>query len=79
MNRIVIYPLAFLLVVMFLTSGCISQDNSGVDNAKDCSYYCAQEGYEAVNNSCISFADCGESYTPVPADICEGLELCCCG
>lgn len=58
-------------------------DNSPVDESSDeydCNYYCRQDGYQkAIDDDCIIITDCNEPYIPVPADNCEGLELCCCG
>jgi len=62
-----------LIAILFL-SGCTT-----TEPVKDCNYYCSLEGYQgATDSSCISFSECNDPYMPLTADVCEGIELCCC-
>ena len=71
--------IVFAFIAIFAVSGCTSSDNGGGEPASDCDYYCLQEGYgQATDSSCVSFTSCDDPNNPVSADMCEGLELCCC-
>lgn len=78
MKNITSIALILSLLSVMVLSGCTTA-NENTNTAKDCNYYCSQEGYgNAINASCVSFTTCNNPNTPISADICEGIDLCCC-
>ncbi len=74
-------------LIIFLLAGCTEGTQRAKDSdsnketpAMDCNYYCSQQGYGkgAVKSECITFTECNEPYEPISAEICSGIDLCCC-
>ncbi len=66
--------IGIIIIAIILISGCAT-----TQPIKDCNYYCSQEGLAvATNEGCIPFNECNDPDEPLTAEICEGVELCCC-
>ena len=66
--------IGILIIAVIFVSGCAT-----TETVKDCNYYCSQEGHSSATDSvCITFNECNDPDIPITAEICEGVELCCC-
>ncbi|MBN2102202.1 MAG: hypothetical protein JW716_05015 [Candidatus Aenigmarchaeota archaeon] len=66
--------IGIVLIAILFISGCAT-----IEQVKDCDYYCSQEGQgPAISPDCVQFTECDDPGIPVTAEICEGVELCCC-